>query len=1053
MASNIDKLIDELGKENSSLQKLIDKNEQLQSNYDETSRERLKRLSDDVNKQNEILLKVIDGINKDLGKRIDINNLPNELLNISKSISRNKTEVKELNEELKELKKLLKDASSQEEMDKINKDIIKCKKNLSKANDILETNQNAYKLLEEAAKSYYSACNDEQEEFNKRQREGITILDDWKEKWDKKTKGVRSNINGLVDGAKGLYKAFEDMIKPYAEAQDASLAYGRSIGMSAKETEKYFARTRNWAANNDIGILFKKTTADLIELENQYSETLGRNIKVSDSQRMALLSIDKYLGSGTTMELVNNLENFGLGMNDTADFVKKTMDEATRYGISASKLTKTVSDNIKMAQNYTFKNGLAGLTSMAKKAVQIKTDMSLIDSFAEKVSTVEGAISTGAQLQVLGGSYAMGSDPLSMMHGALMDYEGLFDRAVGMAQGKVHYNAETGNFEMGAMERYLMKQAATAMGIDPSKLIDVAFRKASLDKIEGVAMANDKISGDTDMIEMIKNIATWKDGNAYVNVNGKDKLVSDLGDKDKLALAAAAKTDSQNLQSMATDLRGIHDMMSQEEMANEQAKIMGEMGDSITSLLKNNQDLLNKVAQFGAWFNIITAPLGSLTQIAWNTTRILWKMGGGIVGRVSNLLGRGGFFGMGTGGAAARGATTAAGGASAGRGGGGMLLGNLFGRRAKGVRGFKPGTLVVGKNGTQYTAMANGTFKNMATGKVVSGGAANNLAKGATVAKSGSSFLKTGIGSLGGSVGGGLLAGGISLGVDMLTGEYKKDKKTSLSKAAGATAGTVLGTFIGGPIGGMIGGWLGSVTVDAVVDSQKKYRKKVRDNISKKYGENSLIGQLFSGPDALQTNFDEYQLAHLEKALQDGVLSVGEMVGDLEELRANGDLIRMAKHGIIVEQFAQGTGPNKTISDSFTVRGNTHSAGGVKFAVKGTDGLAELEGNEQVYSQSDARKINSMISDVKQIKDFGETKIYQSSNQHQTDMNMHMSPLSVNVNGNFTVSNPGGTSSTVGAKELFDNPSFKSLLRESIFKEVDSVRRMGYNKTESPQKF
>ena len=34
-----------------------------------------------------------------------------------------------------------------------------------------------------------------------------------------------------------------------------------------------------------------------------------------------------------------------------------------------------------MAQNYTFKNGLDGLTSMAKKAMQLKTDVSLVNGF------------------------------------------------------------------------------------------------------------------------------------------------------------------------------------------------------------------------------------------------------------------------------------------------------------------------------------------------------------------------------------------------------------------------------------------------------------------------------------------------------------------------------------------------------------------------------------------------------------------------------------------------------------------------------------------------
>jgi hypothetical protein len=90
---------------------------------------------------------------------------------------------------------------------------------------------------------------------------------------------------------------------------------------------------------------------------------------------------------------------------------------------------------------------------------------------------------------------------------------------------------------MGAMDRYMMKQAATAMGVDPQKMIDVAFRKASLDKIEGQITSNSKISDDKDMVELVKNLATWDNGQAVVNIDGKDKAVSALTKDDKTKLS------------------------------------------------------------------------------------------------------------------------------------------------------------------------------------------------------------------------------------------------------------------------------------------------------------------------------------------------------------------------------------------------------------------------------------------------------------------------------------------------------------------------------------
>ena len=55
-------------------------------------------------------------------------------------------------------------------------------------------------------------------------------------------------------------------------------------------------------------------------------------------------------------------------------------------------------------------------------------------SFADKVSTLQGAVETSASLQVLGGPFAQFSDPLGMLNEGLTDMESLFDRFQKMTQ-------------------------------------------------------------------------------------------------------------------------------------------------------------------------------------------------------------------------------------------------------------------------------------------------------------------------------------------------------------------------------------------------------------------------------------------------------------------------------------------------------------------------------------------------------------------------------------------------------------------------------------------
>ena len=496
-------------------------------------------------------------------------------------------------------------------------------------NNTLETQSETLNNLKEDYDDLYNGVNDHlteannlQKELNRRQEEGRTILDDFGDKVERNTRAFSKGYKDISSGFKGIADGTNKIFEPWRKANQEAMSYARTMGMSQKTADQFLSTTVSWAAENNIGLLYNKTTDELIKMQGKYSEVVGRNVQLTDKQKESMLALETIMGEEGMVDIANNLENFGMGMSDTADFIHKTYNEATKQGIVASKLTKTIRDNIKMAQSYSFKNGLDGLTNMAKKAIQLKTDMSLVNGFIDKVSTVEGAITTGAQLQVLGGAYAMGSDPISMLHDSLNNVEGLFDKAVGMAQGKVFYNSQTGNFEMGAMDRYMMKQAATTMGIDPGKLIDVAFRQASLDKIEGQAKANSKISNDKDMIELVKNVATWSNGEAVVNINGKDKKVSELDKQDKEILEQMQRTDSQNLQEMAINLRSMNEIMSgvTKEASNEQANTTASIAQSLNNLLRNNTVVLDRVAKMMSWTTIFSGIFGVVGGI-WATMK------------------------------------------------------------------------------------------------------------------------------------------------------------------------------------------------------------------------------------------------------------------------------------------------------------------------------------------------------------------------------------------------------------------------------------------------
>ena len=990
MTDDLKELLKRIESQNKQLESLINENKRLvASPFELTSLERLRVLTEETKAEFKELKEALKDANSEISK-IDGGKYSNFFKNSKNILS----DVKKLKKEIKDLK-LAGEEDKVKQLEKILADV---------------TNQ---------ASSYYRMANREQEALNRRIVEGTHALDDFAEAAEQRTRAFRKGINEIGSGSKEVYSGLMKAIEPWAKANHEAMNYARSMSMSAKNADAFLSKTVSWAAKNNIGVLFNKTNEELIKMQGKYSEALGRNVQLTGEQKKNMLAIETFLGEDGMMDIANNLENFGLGMSDSAEFIHEQMSEAAKSGIAASKLTKTIRENIKMAQNYTFKNGLEGLASMAKKAIQLKTDMSLVNGFLEKTSTVEGAITTGANLQVLGGNYAVGANPLSMLYESLNDTEGMFDRAVNMTKGKVFYNNESGNFEMSGFDRYMMKHAATQMGIDPSELINVAFREASLNKIESEAKRS-KIGDDEDMVELVKNLATWDKGSAWVNIDGKETKVSDLTHEDKAKLEAMQRTDSQNLQDMAINLRSITDVISgtEKDIANEQANVMKNVGQGVTNMLKKNTELLNVVSKIGAWINIISGGLNIGHGIFAINSGILRVVMG-----IRNMSGLGGSFG--------------------GRGGKVKKTGG-YGSGFRGLRNsFKAtkGNVLTSGTGRKWTSIGNGKFTDGTT--IISGGTANKMVRGAKLTKLGTAakFIR---------FGGGAAAGAISLGFDALTGDLKRDMGASIGRAVGSTAGAVIGSFFG-PLGTMVGGMIGHAITGAVQDAQKKKRAELRSKIANEISQSMPgLSGLFEGDNALVGNYNKRQLEQIKNALSDNILEEGELSGaTLRKAQANNDIVKMRDAGVDVRvEYAKGGYLN----------GLKHSEGGMP--ILGSD--ISVEGGEFVVNKEATKKYKPLLEKInnnnfsitpneplgKQMK-VNSSRHGLSSMPHNAKISFE--PISLNMSGTIKVE--CGNKQMDITNDLMNNPLFINKLTEMISKQLNKIDNGAYNMSISKQKF
>lgn len=393
------------------------------------------------------------------------------------------------------------------------------------------------------------------------------------------------NLTRNIDAAGQVFKHFgksvDDLTQSWDKADQAASNYAKSVAMSAKGMAALRNNTINNVNKNKIGIRFDTSADELLKMQQNYVDSIGRNVGVNNEGQENMAAMNKVMGDRGN-DMIVKLENFGLSINDAAERSGKMFSTASKYGLDFTKYSKNFLDNITIAQNYTFKNGLKGLESMAKKATAIKLDMKQVGQFAEKVQTVEGAMDVASRLQVLGGSFAGLADPLGMLNEGLNDMEGLTDRVTGMIKGMGTFNRNTGEIEVSSFNKQRIKAAASAMGMSYDNLMESVNAGARRDEIDRQLRVSGKSGLSEDMKELIRNTGTIQNGVAGVNINGEFKKLSDVKEEDYGELVKQNQSDSDNIKDIATMLRGSLDIKSGygKQKAAMEAKLFGWLGES-----------------------------------------------------------------------------------------------------------------------------------------------------------------------------------------------------------------------------------------------------------------------------------------------------------------------------------------------------------------------------------------------------------------------------------------------------------------------------------------
>jgi hypothetical protein len=207
--------------------------------------------------------------------------------------------------------------------------------------------------------------------------------------------------------------------------------------------------------------------------------------------------------SGT---MVAAFQDAGIQVDLIKDRMQETANIARLVGTNSTKVFELVSQNLDKLNEFGFKNGVEGLSSMAAKAATMRFDMYQVFNFAEKVFSPEGAIEAVSAFQRLGVAVGDLADPFRLMYLASEDVDGLTDQVVKMTSKFTYFDEKSKEFKVFPNAKRDLRDLAQAMGISYNELVKMSMAQSKLNKLS----SEFKFSGfDKDDQQLIANFAQF----------------------------------------------------------------------------------------------------------------------------------------------------------------------------------------------------------------------------------------------------------------------------------------------------------------------------------------------------------------------------------------------------------------------------------------------------------------------------------------------------------------------------------------------------------------
>ena len=320
-------------------------------------------------------------------------------------------------------------------------------------------------------------------------------------------------------------KALEDIKKTVQEALTPVKTLADAVGLmvaASDQLNRNFGLARSRII--EMNVAFADSAANVQTLGGSLTDTVNvisdaaaasnRNVIENEKVIGELYASSKLLGT-STKELVDDFKNVGYETSQIGPNIGESISYIQGVGLNATKVMKSVSDNMEKMNRFQFEGGVAGLAKMAAQASMLRFDMSQTFSFADRMLSPENAINMASAFQRLGVTAGKLVDPFVLMNESINDPTGLQNSLARLGQEFTYFDEETKSFKINPQGVLTLRQMEEEAGLAAGSLSKSALAAADLDKrLEKVSGAGLTFKNEEDK-QYLANIARMGEGGEY----------------------------------------------------------------------------------------------------------------------------------------------------------------------------------------------------------------------------------------------------------------------------------------------------------------------------------------------------------------------------------------------------------------------------------------------------------------------------------------------------------------------------------------------------------